>query len=501
MLDFKEALLPTLSNNIKCGNSLIGSDFSNDDLFGLSDKEQRKINPFDWHHHFPFLKQTGGFNAVIGNPPYVRQELLGEDSKAYFQQHYDVYHGMADLYSYFIEQSCKLLNPSGFYGVIVANKWMRANYGEPLRAWLKKQAIVELLDFGDLPVFESATTYPCILILQQRTSTKQAPTAFSAASISTLAFEHLREEADKHRVTVRYAALADEGWTLTDERTTALLAKLKAAGTPLGDYVQKQIYRGVLTGLNEAFVIDSETRNRLIAEDPRSIKVLKPFLAGRDVKRYAEPDAKSWLILFPKGWTREHVSGSEAKAWQWLCNEFPAITRHLEPFAQAARKRSDQGEYWWELRACDYYAEFEKPKIIYPNICKQPEFVFDKSSVYTNQKCFIIASDNLPLLGILNSAVTFFLFRQILPKLRGDFYEPSYLYFKDFPIPAIPDPKPLTALVQKMLDAQAKRKTARTDFERGQWEQTISRVDREIDAVVYGLYGLTAEEIRVVEQG
>jgi hypothetical protein len=499
MLDFKEALLPTLSNNIKCGNSLIGSDFSNDDLFGLSDKEQRKINPFDWHHHFPFLKQTGGFDAVIGNPPYVRQELLGEDSKAYFQQHYDVYHGMADLYSYFIEQSCKLLNPSGFYGVIVANKWMRANYGEPLRVWLKKQAIVELLDFGDLPVFESATTYPCILILQQRTSTKQAPTAFSAASISTLAFEHLREEADKHRVTVRYAALADEGWTLTDERTTALLAKLKAAGTPLGDYVQKQIYRGVLTGLNEAFVIDSETRNRLIAEDPRSIKVLKPFLAGRDVKRYAEPIAEKYLIF-----TRRGIDISQ----------YPAIERHLAQFKKNLMPKPKNwkgddwqgrkpGSYaWYEIQdSVDYFKEFEKPKIIVPAIVQRGAYSLDKTGFYSNDKTSIIVSDSLALLGILNSKATDFFMHSIASTKQGGFYEYKPMYLVQLPIPAIPDPKPLTALVEKMLDAQAKRKAARTDFERGQWEQTISRVDREIDAVVYGLYGLTAEEIRVVEQG
>lgn len=124
---------------------------------------------------------------------------------------------------------------------------------------------------------------------------------------------------------------------------------------------------------------------------------------------------------------------------------------------------------------------------------------FDISAVYTNQKCFIIASDDLTLLGVLNSSVTFFLFRQILPKLRGDFYEPSYLYFKDFPIPTIPDPKPLAALVQQMLDAQAKLRTAGSDFERGHLQQSIARLDGAIDALVYGLYGLTAEEIRIVE--
>ena len=153
--------------------------------------------------------------------------------------------------------------------------------------------------------------------------------------------------------------------------------KLKGTGVPLGEFVGGKIYYGIKTGLNEAFVINEATRARLIAEDARSAELIKPFLTGRDIKRYEQPRSGKYLILIPKGWTREK-SGGVGDALAWLKESYPAIANHLLPFAEAAKKRYDKGEYWWELRACDYYDEFEKPKIIYPNICQQPEFALDR---------------------------------------------------------------------------------------------------------------------------
>lgn len=212
-----------------------------------------------------------------------------------------------------------------------------------------------------------------------------------------------------------------------------LLDKLRAVGEPLGEYVKGKIYYGIKTGLNEAFVIDEEIRNRLIAEDPRSAELIKPFLVGRDIKRYQPPRSDRYLILVPNGWTREQSKGMN-DSWGWFQKNYPVIASYLAPFAGVAQMRYDKGEYWWELRPCDYYAEFEKPKIIYPNICQKPEFTFDPIGLYTNQKCFIISLPDKYLLGLLNSMLTFFLFCSILPKLRDNFYEPSFVYLKDFPI-------------------------------------------------------------------
>ena len=186
-----ERVLPDLSANIKWGNSLIGSDFyagKQMSLFG--DEELYRVKVFDWESRtrgFGSIMENGGFDAVIGNPPYVRQEILGKEFKDYAKTHYETYTGSADLYTYFIEKGVNLLRGDGLFGIIVANKWMRASYGKPLRQWLKQQHIVEIVDFGDLRVFQDATAYPCILTIG-----KDSPrNDFHVAQIESLEFANL----------------------------------------------------------------------------------------------------------------------------------------------------------------------------------------------------------------------------------------------------------------------------------------------------------------------
>ncbi len=370
----------------------------------------------------PDVIKAGGFDAVIGNPPYVRQELLG-DWKSYFQEHYRTYHGVADLYVYFIEKGISLLRDNGYFGIIVANKWIRSNYGKPLRQWLKQQHITEITDFGDLPVFQPATTYPCILGIQK----SKPQTTFQVTQVKTLEFADLKTYTAENSYAVQQTPLDDAGWTLIGKNTQALLDKLHQMGVPLSEYINGKIYRGVLTGLNEAFVIDAATRDKLIAEDANGEKLIKPFLLGRDIKRYQPLVVQRYLIF-----TRRGVE----------IQQYPAIEQHLLQFKkQLMPKPKDwkgekwlgrkSGSYeWYEIQdTVAYYEEFEKPKIIYPNICKKPEFVFEETSYYTNQKCFIIPVSDKYLLGILNSSITMFLFRSILPKLRGGFLRTKLCLF------------------------------------------------------------------------
>jgi len=383
----------------------------------------------------------------------------------------------------------------------VANKWTRANYGKPLRQWLKQHCIEEIVDFGDLPVFQ-ATTYPCIIIIS-----KNPPKLdFNVTQVQTLNFTSLRDYVKNNNYVVNQEGLDDSGWSLVDEKTQALLDKIRQVGVPLGDYVDGKNYRGVLTGLNEAFVIDAATREKLVAEDAKSEELIKPFLVGKDIKRYQPLESERYLILMSKGRTKLKSDGTK-DAWAWLERSYPSIAAHLKPFSEKAQKRYDKGDFWWELRACDYYEEFEKPKIIYPNICKKPEFVFDENDWYTNQKCFIISKPDKYLLGILNSSLTYFLFKSILPKLRGDFYEPSYVIFKDFPIRTIDFSDPnaksrhdkVVTLVEHMLALHERLKEATTELERAALQQQIDQMDQQIDNLVYKLYGLTSEEIGIVE--
>jgi len=193
-----------------------------------------------------------------------------------------VFHGTADLYTYFFERGVSLLNERGLFSIIVANKWMRANYGEPLRKWLKEHTIHEIVDFGDLPVFQNVTTYPCIITLSKKLTTRGT---IRVCKVENLEFKDLSGYVKKSSFKVNMASLKNEGWSLTDEKSENLLNKIKSKGVPLVEYVQGKIYRGVLTGLNEAFVIDDITRKRIVKEDPKSKEVIKPFALGRDIKK------------------------------------------------------------------------------------------------------------------------------------------------------------------------------------------------------------------------
>ncbi|NAT11351.1 restriction endonuclease subunit R, partial [ANME-1 cluster archaeon AG-394-G06] len=314
-----EGVLPNLGDNIKCGNSLIGPDFydtgQQETLF--DETEMRRVNVFDWNDDvkgFGGIMKRGGFDCVIGNPPYVRQELLKEQ-KEYFKAHYRVYQGTADLYAYFIEKGVSLLSSGGLFSIIVANKWMRANYGKQLRQWLKTKRIEEIVDFGDLSVFKSVTTYPCIM----RISNGKPHSTFEVTQVETLEFPDLETYVEEHKYAVNQDERDDGGWSIVDEQSAALLKKLRQVGIPLGEYVQGNIYRGIVTGLNYAFVIDAETRKRLIAENPKSAELIKPFLAGRDIKRYQPPQSDKYLIF-----TRRGVN----------IREYPAIESYLKQFKE-----------------------------------------------------------------------------------------------------------------------------------------------------------------------
>jgi predicted type IV restriction endonuclease len=498
---FQERVLPDLSENIKCGNSLIGPDFYDHQQMDLFDQEAVfRVNAFDWDAEFSQIMAEGGFDAVIGNPPYVRQEGL-QDSKAYFAKKYSVYHGTADLYAYFIEKGVSLLKPDGRFAYIVANKWMRANYGKPLRYWMKQQHIVEIIDFGDLRVFTQASTYPCILVIQ-----KNAPAqTFSAATLKTLDFQDLLAHVRKNSYEVRQQPLDDAGWSLVDQHTQDLLDKIRKTGVSLGEYVDGKIYRGVLTGLNEAFVIDEQTREQLIAEDPKSAEIIKPFLAGRDIKRYKPLSSEKYLIF-----TRRGID----------IDQYKAVKSYLALFKKRLMPRPKDwkgekwpgrkpGSYqWYEIQdTIDYYEEFEKPKIIIPAIVKSASYAFDTDGFYSNDKTTIIPTNDKYLLGLINSKVVDYFLHYIASTKLGGYFEYKPMYISKLPIRTIDfsDSKDkacqdqITALADQMLTLNQNLDRARTDHERQLLTRQIQTVDNRIDQLVYQLYGLNDDEIRMIQ--
>ena len=394
---------------------------------------------FHWELEFPdvFFDRFGrpldnpGFDTVIGNPPYVRQEQLSEN-KAYFKTAYATYTGTADLYVYFYERAHRLLRRDGRFGMITSNKFIRAAYGEALREYLGENThIAELIDFNDLPVFPDVSAYPCIVLTVKGGS---GPTRY--LRVPSLEFSSLSELVKKTATELPPNAISGPDWRLMSAEEYAILEKMERVSVPLKVWLgEVEIRRGVLTGFNKAFFIDAETRARLIAADPKSTELIKPLVIGEDIKRY-EIEYKGRYLIF----TRRGVD----------INRYPAIKKHLEQFKTELTPRppdwdpTTQGPWlgrkpgsykWYEIQdSIDYYADFEKPKIVYANICRLPEFAFDQDEFFSNQKTFIIPTDDLFLVALLNSSVTFFLFRSILPKLRGDYFEPSYVFMKDFPI-------------------------------------------------------------------
>jgi hypothetical protein len=505
-------ILPDLGQNIKCGNSLIGSDFySQPDLPALDDEARLKLNAFDWSHEFKSIMAAGGFDAVIGNPPYVRQESL-KDQKAYFETRFASFDGTADLFAYFMEQGVKLLRPGGRYAIIVSSSLLRAAYAQPLRAHLlKTAAVVQIVDFGGLAVFADAKdTYVCIPVLAKTAQ----PAKVSVCRVQSLPFDDLATVAAQTSFEVPATRLSPEAWSLKSDAEAAVFSKILKRSTPLGAVVAGKIYFGLKTGLNEAFELTTAQRDILLKSARQSTGLIKPFLGGQNIRRYSLRDEGRHLIVIPDGWTRAQMKSAGAStkdAWAWLSSKHPTIAAHLAAFETPARKRGDKGEFWWELRSCDYYSALDAPKIIFPDIAKSPRFFPDRKGIYISNTAYCLGSGDLYLVALLNSRVAWFSVSNIAIPFgirAGEFrYRLFYQYMEKVPIRVI-DPKSksdralhdqLVAHVERMLKLHEDLAAAKTPDTQTRLQRDIAATDRAIDQLVYQLYDLTPAEIALVE--
>ncbi len=417
-----------------------------------------------------------GFDIVIGNPPYVRQEQIKE-FKPILQKQFDCYTGVADLFVYFFERGYQLLNTGGVLSYICSNKYFRSGYGEKLRDFLgKNTTIQQLIDFGDTDVF-TAIAYPSIILFSKEKASKDA----QLKALSWQQTEDLKDFPsvfDAQNFLMPQSALKADGWRLENTQVLDLLAKLRNAGKPLGEYVNGKFYRGILTGFNEAFVIDRATRDKLIAEHSSSAEVIKPLLRGRDVKRWRVDYQDLWLIF-----TRR---GTDIK-------KYPAIEKHLGQYrnrltagVEGGRKA---GSYqWYDIQDnVAYWQEFEQIQIVWGNLATSPQFAIASSGFYICAPANLIVSEHEKyfLLAILNSQITQYIVSQNAAVRQGGFLEFKPMYVSQIPIPTATkaEQKAIETLVQKCLDAKGQNV--------GQWEQ-------EIDEIVAWLYGLSDEDMQII---
>lgn len=406
----KEMKLPeVMGENIKVGNSLISN--HRQDLKKYFE-HPAAMKPFNWDEEFLHVFDQGGFDVVIGNPPYVRQESITE-IKPYLEANYETFRSTADLFVYFIERSLKLLKPGGYFGFIVSSQFTRSKYGDRLRDFLKRFTIEKFVYFGDLPVFGDATTYPCIIIIKKQNPPENHKIKY--LRVESLKFASLDDYFSKNSYLVEQKNLSAEGWEFICHDVTSILNKIKRAGKPLEEMKGIKIYRGVLTGLNKAFIIDEAKYNELVKKDPRSSEIIKPFISGRDMMRYSILNPKLYLIF-----TKHGIN----------IDEYPAVKGHLLQFKKELTPKKPgkkigrkPGDYkWYEIQdVIDYYKEFEKPKIIFRGLSIKGEFPYAKEPLYVNAPASIISNGSPYLSAILHSKLIWFVIINTCPLISGEF--------------------------------------------------------------------------------
>jgi len=432
------------------------------------------------------------FTVIVGNPPYVRDERLDKNYKKALLEHYPIAVPTWDLYAYFILRAYELLEEGGVLGFIVSNKWLRADYGEPLREFLARNVqIKEIRDYTGCKVFPSARVDPMTIIFQKSKPTE--PYEFSFV-----------KEKERVPITVSSTVLSASPWILEREDVYQIKRKLEEVGKPLREWDVK-IYRGVLTGYNDAFIIDTQTRNRILAnckdeeERKRTEEIIKPVLRGRDIERYRYKWAGLWIICtFPS----KKID----------IEQYPALKEYLASFGERLLQDGKPGHRkktphkWYETQDnIAYYPEFEKEKIVFNKTTKGDyAFAYDSQKCFVNQSTYIMVSERYNqklLLGILNSQLFRFAYREFYAG-GGIEGEITIFTLENFPLPSITkENQPLAdQIVQKVQEILTL--TQSPDFENSQEKQEkVKELEREIDQLVYKLYGLTQEEIRVVEEG
>ena len=459
--------------------------------------------PFLWPIAFPEALREGddnaGFDIVLANPPYVRMEKLdNEDELSYGEAFPEVSASRADILVYFYARALQVIRPDGWLSFITSNKFMRAGYGAGTREHLPASLRIQrVIDFGDLPLFEAngkaIAAYPAVLVgSRSKDTSEHALTVADLAGpvhrelsnaglkVNTENVRSVLEDLDGllARAEIRdfpQVMLNKDGWVLEDPALIRLFERLMNQGTPLGEFVKGRIYRGVVTGLNEAFVIDKKKRDELIEEDPRSAELIKPWLKGRDIRRWQAHSPGLYIIFSSRGVD---------------IDQYPAIREHLKWFRSDLEDRATAHLHpWYELQQPQegIYQEFVHQKVVWGNLAVESKFARDTSQAYVSAPANFLIEPVRWLLPIMNSSVLNFLYPKLTVSRGGSFQEFKIGYIEPAPI-VIPDREAqaeLEALTNEILSL-------------GESSEQVEEIEREIDALVFHAYGLSASERKLV---
>ncbi|GAA6959123.1 class I SAM-dependent DNA methyltransferase [Helicobacter pylori] len=470
----------------------------------------------EWRFEFPeVLDDEGdflGFDCIIGNPPYIRQEQIKEIKPLLQKQYPDFYNSTADIYTYFFALSYHLLKEKGFNAFITSNKYARAKYGTKLRELLlKKTTIVSYMELNALKVFESAAVDTSIMSFIKQEPPKDKESSFNYYEPTPDDKSDLK---NARSLTMRQNALSTESFIFADASFLDLRDKMESVGTPLKDW-DIQIYRGILTGANEAFIIPTEKRDEILnacktqEERKRTEALIKPILRGKDIKRYSYEWADLWVIFIPWHFPNTGSPKSMEKNEQDFSIHYPIICSHLLSHKDKLLKRNkdETGKRyeWYCLQrwAANYYQEFEKEKIVYGEIVQEPRFYLDNGECelgyfYAEATSFILTGEHLRyLLGMLHSKLITFAFKTFYA--GGGLGESGYRYKKAF-IERLPIPK-ITEKNQELADKITDGAKQILALKEKDPKANTQELEKEIDALVYELYNLTDEEIKTIEEG
>ncbi|EAI1828781.1 class I SAM-dependent DNA methyltransferase [Campylobacter jejuni] len=468
-----------------------------DNIFNLESN-----HPFEWRFEFPeILDDDGnfkGFDLIIGNPPYIRQEELKE-LKPHLAKNYKVYKGTSDIYTYFYELGFNVLKDNGVLSYITSNKYTRAGYGEALREFLLKNVkFLEYTDLNGIKVFDSATVDTSILCFEK---SKSKDNKFKYLALSNEILKTCTYDIGLYKDFAEFSqnSLSKESFTFSDENTSALKAKIERIGTPLKEWHGLNIYRGILTGYNEAFIITTEKRNEILAnckdeaEKERTAKLIRKMLRGRDIKRYSYEWAGLWVINTHNGYKSKNGEKVEAINIE----HYPSLKKHFDEFYPQLEKRSDKGLTPYNLRNCAYIEEFEKEKIVWNPVSGEYLFSYIKEHIFFNNSLFMMTLDVFSLkyiLAFMNSNC----YKWLITLKTNLIQTGSYAYGAKDKIERLPIPKinskneklanELINLVDEILKVKEQDKNANTQ-----------ELENKTNSLVYKLYNLTEEEIKIIE--